>query len=93
MARLARRTHTASLWATCLVGAVAVRLAAYLATPWAVVGPVVFVAFITRFQIVPEERALQRRFGVSGIDEKASRPGSAAIAPATKSSTKKSSDK
>ena len=36
---------------------------------------------------------LQRRFGVSGIDEKASRPGSAAIAPATKSSTKKSPDK
>lgn len=35
---------------------------------------------------------LQRRFGVSGIDEKASRPGSAAIAPSTKPSKKTSKD-
>ena len=35
----------------------------YLSTPWAAVGLLVFVAFITRFQIVPEERALLSRFG------------------------------
>lgn len=37
--------------------------AAYLASPWALPGPVAFVAYITRFQIVPEERALAARFG------------------------------
>jgi protein-S-isoprenylcysteine O-methyltransferase Ste14 len=44
---------------------------ALLLTAWAVyrgawiglVGPIVFVAYITRFQIVPEERAMERRFG------------------------------
>lgn len=38
-------------------------LAVYLASLWALLGPVVFVAFITRFQIQPEERALAARFG------------------------------
>ena len=37
--------------------------AAWLAAPAALLGPVTFVAFITRFQIVPEERALRARFG------------------------------
>ena len=37
--------------------------AAMLATPWAFVGPAAFVAFITRFQIAPEERLLAARFG------------------------------
>lgn len=37
--------------------------AAYLWTPWALPGPVAFVAYITRFQIIPEERALVARFG------------------------------
>lgn len=37
--------------------------AAYLANHWALLGPVFFVAYITRFQIVPEERALRRLFG------------------------------
>lgn len=34
-----------------------------LAAPAALLGPVAFVAYITRFQIQPEERALQRLFG------------------------------
>ena len=38
-------------------------LAVYLASPWALLGPVVFVTYITRFQIQPEERALAARFG------------------------------
>lgn len=37
--------------------------AAWLAAPWALLGPVVFVAWMTRFQILPEERALLERFG------------------------------
>ena len=37
--------------------------AAYLASPWALFGPLAFAAYITRFQIKPEERALAARFG------------------------------
>ena len=37
--------------------------AAYLASPWALFGPLVFAAYITRFQIKPEERVLAARFG------------------------------
>ncbi len=40
-------------------------LAVYLASPWALPGPLVFAAYITRFQIVPEERALQALFGAA----------------------------
>ena len=40
-------------------------LAVYLASPWALLGPLVFAAYITRFQIVPDERALQARFGAA----------------------------
>lgn len=40
-------------------------LAVYLASPWAFLGPVGFIAFITRFQIRPEERALTARFGAT----------------------------
>ena len=40
-------------------------LAVYLASPWVLLGPLVFAAYITRFQIVPEERALQARFGAA----------------------------
>ena len=36
---------------------------AYLAAPLALLGPIVFMAFITRFQIIPEERALLAKFG------------------------------
>lgn len=37
--------------------------AAFLCAPWALAGPVVFVAYITRFQIAPEESALMSTFG------------------------------
>jgi protein-S-isoprenylcysteine O-methyltransferase Ste14 len=37
--------------------------AVYLASPWALLGPLVFAAYITRFQIKPEERVLAARFG------------------------------
>lgn len=36
---------------------------AWLAAPWALAGVVVFVLFIQRFQIIPEERAMARLFG------------------------------
>ena len=39
--------------------------AAWLAAPLALLGPAVFVAYLTRFQILPEERALRERFGES----------------------------
>jgi protein-S-isoprenylcysteine O-methyltransferase Ste14 len=39
--------------------------AAFLSSPWALVGPAVFVGYITRFQIVPEERVLDRLFGAT----------------------------
>lgn len=38
-------------------------LAVYLWTPWALPAPLVFAAYVQRFQIVPEERALTARFG------------------------------
>ena len=37
--------------------------AVYLASPWALFGPLLFAAYITRFQIKPEERVLAGRFG------------------------------
>lgn len=37
--------------------------AAFLAAPLALIGPVLFVLYITRFQIIPEERILRERFG------------------------------
>jgi protein-S-isoprenylcysteine O-methyltransferase Ste14 len=37
--------------------------AIYLAVPWTLLGPVAFVFFITRFQIIPEERILLKKFG------------------------------
>jgi protein-S-isoprenylcysteine O-methyltransferase Ste14 len=39
--------------------------AVYLSSPLALIGPVVFVLYINRFQIVPEERALSSLFGAS----------------------------
>jgi protein-S-isoprenylcysteine O-methyltransferase Ste14 len=42
--------------------------AAYLASPVALFGPVIFVLYITRFQIVPEERTLSSLFGASFAD-------------------------
>jgi len=37
--------------------------AVFLASPWTLLGVPAFMAFITRFQIIPEERALQALFG------------------------------
>ncbi len=35
----------------------------YLAVPWLLLGPLFFVLYMARFQIVPEERALAKLFG------------------------------
>jgi len=43
----------------------------YLAAPWAILGPVLFVLFTTRFQIVPEERVLTAKFGSEYTDYQA----------------------
>lgn len=37
--------------------------AVYLAAPLALLGPIAFVLYITRFQIIPEERVLSAKFG------------------------------
>lgn len=37
--------------------------AAFLVSAWALLGPVVFVLYITRFQVAPEERILSAKFG------------------------------
>ena len=37
--------------------------AIFLASPWALIGPLTFVLFINRFQIEPEERVLEGLFG------------------------------
>lgn len=42
---------------------VLVAWAVSLSSPWALLGPVAFVLYIRRFQIVPEERALAALFG------------------------------
>jgi protein-S-isoprenylcysteine O-methyltransferase Ste14 len=34
-----------------------------LASPWAVLGPLAFVLYTDRFQIIPEERAMRAKFG------------------------------
>ena len=42
---------------------VLVAWAVYLASAWALLGVLAFMLYIGRFQIVPEERALSKRFG------------------------------
>jgi protein-S-isoprenylcysteine O-methyltransferase Ste14 len=37
--------------------------AVFLGSPWPFLAPVLFVAFVNRFQIKPEEKALARLFG------------------------------
>ena len=37
--------------------------ATFLASPWTLAGPVFYVLYISRFQIIPEERFLGERFG------------------------------
>jgi len=39
--------------------------AVYLAAPWVILGPIAFMLFITRFQIIPEERGLREKFGTA----------------------------
>jgi len=41
--------------------------AAFLASPWGVLGPVMFVLYMNHFQIAPEERALEKLFGASFV--------------------------
>jgi protein-S-isoprenylcysteine O-methyltransferase Ste14 len=42
--------------------------AIWLAAPVALLGPAAFAAFITRFQIIPEERVLREKFGGAYAD-------------------------
>ena len=44
--------------------------AAYLNASWSFLGPLLFIAFITRFQILPEERAMGAKFGGAYLDYK-----------------------
>ena len=45
------------------MAAVLLAWAVFLASPWSLAGPVLFAWYITRFQIVPEERVLAGLFG------------------------------
>lgn len=40
-----------------------IALALVLSVPWLLLGPLLFVVFITRFQIIPEERVMAAKFG------------------------------
>jgi protein-S-isoprenylcysteine O-methyltransferase Ste14 len=46
-------------------------LAIGLGNPWLLLGPLAFVLFITRFQIIPEERVMAAKFGADYADYKA----------------------
>ncbi len=46
-------------------------LAIYLSNGFAFLGPVLFAAFITRFQIMPEERQMSEMFGKDYVDYRA----------------------
>jgi protein-S-isoprenylcysteine O-methyltransferase Ste14 len=35
----------------------------WLSVPWVIFGPAVFMLYLTRFQIIPEERAMSSKFG------------------------------
>jgi protein-S-isoprenylcysteine O-methyltransferase Ste14 len=39
--------------------------AAFLCSAWALLGPVIFVLYVNRFQITPEERVLSAKFGTA----------------------------
>jgi protein-S-isoprenylcysteine O-methyltransferase Ste14 len=47
---------------------VLVAWAAFLSSPWALLGLVAFVIYIDRFQIVPEERVLSQLFGTDYVN-------------------------
>ena len=51
-----------------LVGLLAV--AVYLASPWSLIGPLIFVGYMNRRQIAPEESALEAKFGASYLEYK-----------------------
>jgi protein-S-isoprenylcysteine O-methyltransferase Ste14 len=51
---------------------IAVAWTIYLANPWSILGVIAFVLFINRFQITPEERAMDSLFGVQYAQYKAS---------------------
>ncbi len=46
--------------------------AVFLSSAWALLGAAVFVLYMSRFQIVPEERALAKLFGAEYASYKAS---------------------
>lgn len=48
--------------------AVLLAWAAYLPTVWVLFGPVAFALYITRFQIIPEERVLHSLFGATFVE-------------------------
>lgn len=48
--------------------------AAYLWSAWALLGPLAFIAYITRFQILPEEKILEQQFGAEYLAYKAKAP-------------------
>ena len=50
---------------------VLVAWAVFLSSAWALLGPLIFVLYIGRFQIAPEERALTRLFGREYADYRA----------------------
>jgi len=50
---------------------VLVAWAVFLSSAWALLGPVAFVLYITRFQIEPEERALAKLFASEYTDYQA----------------------
>jgi protein-S-isoprenylcysteine O-methyltransferase Ste14 len=50
------------------MGLVLLAWAVFLAAPLALLGPIVFVVYIDRFQVKPEERALAKIFGVAYAD-------------------------
>jgi len=43
-------------------------LAAFFGNAWAAFGPMFFALFITRFQIIPEERVMTAKFGQAYLD-------------------------
>ena len=43
-------------------------LAAWLNQPLAIAGPLLFALYLTRFQIIPEERVLTQKFGAAYDD-------------------------
>jgi protein-S-isoprenylcysteine O-methyltransferase Ste14 len=49
---------------------VLVAWAVYLSSAWSLAGPLLFALYITRFQIIPEERALDRLFGAQFAEYK-----------------------